>query len=295
MTKNKKIKIALLCLCALLLCIVLCYWNNNLGVTFYTLQPAGMPKELSGFRIVQISDLHNKEFGKDNEKLIDKVKELSPDVIFVTGDVIDGRRKGFEKTKTFAEKLKGISPIFYVTGNHEYRLNETEREEILETLSQNGFEILDDKSVDFEYNGKIFAISGINDPWQYSKNLEETDKTLTKEQIDELTEEFVADKVSKVVDTEKFNIVLSHRNMNVDVYSKTGADIVFCGHGHGGQIRLPFDLGALYAKRQGFFPDYFDGTWEDNGTIMVVSRGLGNSIFPFRVFNCPEIVCVDLK
>lgn len=295
MTKNKKIKIALLCLCALLLCLVLCYWNNNLGVTFYTIQPQNMPQELSGLRIVQISDLHNKEFGKDNEKLIDKVKELKPDVIFVTGDVIDGRRKGFEKTKTFAENLNGIAPIFYVTGNHEYRLNEAQREEVLETLLRNGFEILDDKSVEFEYNGVMFNISGINDPWQYSKNLEETDKTLTKEQIDELTEEFVADKVSKVVDTEKFNIVLSHRNMNVDVYSKTGADIVFCGHGHGGQIRLPFNIGTLYAKRQGFFPDFFDGLWEKDGTTMVVSRGLGNSIFPFRIFNCPEIICVDFE
>ena len=247
------------------------FQNNGLVTTELRYQNAGIPAGFDGFVILQVSDLHNKSFGEDQTHIISAVAKAEPDIIVITGDLIDARRRGMEAALCFTRAAANIAPIYYISGNHE---PDTDLyEELLTGLERAGATLLLDRAVTLERNGDHILLAGVTD---------ETARQGTG--LFALGTECAED----------FSILLSHRPELVDAYHEAGFDLVFSGHAHGGQIRLP-GLGGLFAPGQGVLPRYTAGLYERNGTSLIVSRGLGNSAFPLRVFNRPELVRVILK
>lgn len=251
------------------------YWQNNfITESTYIIKNEKIPSYFDGMRIVQISDLQDAVFGKNNSTLIKKIEKQKPSIIVITGDIIDCHRTDFLAAARFAAEAAEICPVYYVCGNHEGVTGKYDT--LKKMLISAGVEVLDNRWVYIDSEKKV-RITGVVDP--YFK---------PKEDVGEFLERAMEQ------DRECFNIVLCHRPELFETYIKSGADLTFCGHAHGGQIRLPF-IGGLFAPHQGLFPRYTSGVYSKNGKSMVVSRGLGNSTFPFRIFNRPEIVVSVLK
>lgn len=256
------------------------YWNNNsLTISTHTVSPTGLPSEFDGFRIVHLSDLHNKNF---NGRLTKKITDLSPDIIVITGDIIDFYHTKTQVSIEFIEKIRSVAPIYYVTGNHEGRIEEYP--EFRKEIENLGVIILENKSTFIEHNGCKIQISGISDITFFEGELHEEKEAEFFQKLSEM----------KPAKNGTTNILLSHRPEYFERYAEVGYDLVFCGHAHGGQIRLPF-IGGLFSPGQGFLPKFSEGIHEKDGTKMIVSRGFGNSVFPLRIFNRPEIIVCDLK
>ena len=269
--------------------VFLYFENNALEVTNYICESERLPKEFDGMKVVQISDLHNKRFGKNTQKLIKAVENQNPDFIFVTGDIIDGRRKGFDKVFEFASQVSKIAPVYYITGNHEFRLYEAELEYLLDGLTACGFVVLRDECVQPEFNGERFNLIGIDDFAPEELRLKKLG--FDEKEVVKRVKEYGKEKIETNVQEELFNILLFHRPNFFKTYCETGIDVVFSGHAHGGQLRIPF----IGSPLEFLFGGYTQGVFEDGGTSMIVSRGLGNSLFPFRIFNRPEVVTVTFK
>lgn len=268
----------ILIIALLLIFIIYVIWGNiSLEITEYTVISDRLPESFSGFRIAQISDLHNTEFGRDNSRLLEKLKDIQPDIIVLTGDLVDSRRTDLEIAISFARKAVSIAPTYYVPGNHEERIPKLN--DLIAELGNAGVTVLLDDSIMLKQGNDQIRLAGILD-LSFRKNAPETE---TKEAID-----------AAIPDTEQFSILLSHNPELFHIYNASNADLVLSGHVHGGQFRLPF-VGGLYAPGQGFFPEYDAGTFAENGTTMIVSRGLGNSLFPFRIGNSPEIVVIEIQ
>lgn len=254
-------------------------WVNNkwIQTTEYTVSSSALPSAFDGKKIVQISDLHNANFGKEQSSLIEKVEAAEPDAIFLTGDLIDSNRYDLDVSLTLVDALVEMSPVYFVIGNHEVSVNKIE--EITAALEERGVNVLMNDKMQWEEDGEIVQIVGINDPLL---NVDLTSEDFTREALDETALE------------DEFTLLLAHRPEVFIVYAERGIDLVFAGHAHGGQIRIP-GLGGLIAPGQGWFPTMTEGVFEKEDTQLVLSRGLGNSLFPVRVFNLPEIVVVTLK
>lgn len=252
--------------------------NNSLSVSKYTVSPESLPKNFDGYRIVQISDLHNKSFGG---RLIQEIDNLLPDIIVITGDIIDSYHTKPEIALEFAEKAIEIAPVFYVTGNHESRIESYP--EFRESLEKIGVTVLDCKGVRIVRDDEEIYLAGMEELTFFGASV-----------INEKTADYV-EKLNILAEKkgERIGILLSHRPEIFDTYVQSGFDIVFTGHAHGGQIRLPF-VGGILTPNQGFFPEYDAGIFQKGNTNMIISRGLGNSIFPLRIGNRPEIVVCDL-
>ena len=282
---SKKKIIIILCAFLLLLVILISWiaWGNKaIELNPYTVASIRLPKAFDGFKIAQISDLHNTQIGKDNIRLISLLKKAEPDIIVITGDMIDSRRTDVDVAVNFAAEAVKIAPCYYVTGNHESRLDAYKI--LRESLISLGVTVLEDKSIELLRDGEKITLIGVNDSTFTSKLLEGDEiEKLIDEKLKMLTSE-----------DDGFTVLLSHRPELFDVYVKNNVDMVFSGHAHGGQIRLPF-VGGIYAPNQDFFPEYDGGLYARDNTNMVVSRGIGNSRFPFRVNNRPEITLTELK
>lgn len=278
--KRKKLFVSFIVLVVLL---AFAYVQNNwLEVSHYAYKSSEVPQEFVGFRVVQISDLHNATFGKENEKLLVKIQELSPDIVVLTGDLVDSNHTNIEVALAFAEKVVASYPTYYVTGNHEDWLEESDKLELLEGLERVGVVCLADEYVEIKRGDSKITLIGLNDEGLGGIKLKVTEETTGEPKF--LTEN---------EDTSGLQILLAHEPQYMENYTKYHVDLVFSGHAHGGQVRIPF-IGGLVAPGQGLLPKYTEGVHEVNGTTLVISRGLGNSIIPVRVFNRPEIVCVEL-
>jgi len=249
------------------------YENYRLVVSSYDYKNNKISGDLEGYRIVQISDLHNAEFGKNNKNLITKIAELSPDLIVVTGDLVDSEHTDIDVAIDFIEDISGICPIYYVTGNHEHWLSDTDRQDLLEDIKNTGAAVLDNERTTINVGNASFELIGLDD------------KSLGDDTLENLMNGCSNDDLT---------IVLAHEPQYINNYSAAEADIVLSGHAHGGQFILPF-VGAVFAPGQGFFPQYTSGAYQMKDTTMYVSRGLGNSVIPVRLFNDPEVVCIDLR
>jgi uncharacterized protein len=278
-----KLKTLLLTVCILIAIFLFLYIQNNLiTVTKIELSLKNLPQGFNGYRIVQLSDLQNKVFGKENNTLVSKIKKSNPDLIVITGDLVDVNNYNEQTILQFIDDIEHIAPIYYITGNHEMVGNYMLKLE--PKLKGKNIKILRNSSESIKRNGDTITLIGIDDPieTQESKNYITT-KTLTRE----------LDKSQSKGTASNFKILLSHRPEFFSLYEKYNIDLIFTGHAHGGQIRLPF-IGGLYAPGQGFFPKYTSGKYELNSSTMIVSRGLGNSSIPQRIFNRPEIVVATL-
>ncbi|MGI6607774.1 MAG: metallophosphoesterase [Erysipelotrichaceae bacterium] len=248
------------------------YQNKNVGLTFYRFASVKVEKEK---RIVHLSDIHNDLFGKDNIRLIELIERVSPDYIFITGDLLDCRRTNVDRCYYLIERIIRIAPVFFVTGNHESR--KALYPKFKARLIELGVTVLDNRNVQIEEINLV----GIDDPEFKARQSEIMRRKNVEEQL-------------KEIELKKFNVLLAHRPQYADVYSKYDFDLVLTGHAHGGQIRLPF-IGGLFSPQQGILPKYTSGKHKIKNTEMIISRGIGNSKFPLRVFNNPEIVVVDMK
>lgn len=256
-------------------------WGNNaIQTNNISILNENIPDSFNGYKIVHISDLHNAQFGNNNEILLNKIKEADPDIIVVTGDLVDSRHTNIQVGIDFAANAQKIAPVYYVNGNHESRLSAYE--DIENSLIDEGIVVLKDYFVEIKKNDDTIRITGISDPdFILSDN--------KKNSIDSLLSH-----LRGFEPDDNFNILLTHRPEYFDLYVKHKYDLVFSGHAHGGQFRIPF-IGGIFSPGQGLFPEYDSGLYSKNGTSMIVSRGLGNSLFPFRLNNNPEIIIIELK
>ena len=252
--------------------IVFSSWQNSmLTVSEYGYISDKIGDELDGFTIVHLSDYHNKSFGKGQKRIMKKISALEPDIIVITGDIADSRHTNISRAIEFAEGAAKITDTYYVTGNHEHLLEKEDFEKLINGIEQAGVNCLVDESVNIERNGESFVLTGFDD--ESLVNIEYN--------------------CPKLAD-DKLNIVLAHEPQLIEDYSSHGnIDLVLTGHAHGGQFRLPF-IGAVYAPDQGLNPEYTEGMHKMGDTSMIVSRGIGNSAFPLRLFNFPEIVEITL-
>lgn len=257
-------------------------WGNTaLEVNEYKIVSDRIPQGFDGFRIAQISDLHNTEFGEDNSKLIELISQTDPDMIALTGDLIDSRRTDIEIALEFARQAVKISPVYYVFGNHEARVQEYL--DLKMGLEEAGVIVLENQKVILEQEGESITLIGLDDPSFREDYLFGDGASVSRAALSELQNE-----------SDGYTVLLAHRPELFDIYVESEVNLVFSGHAHGGQFRLPF-IGGLVAPNQGFFPEYDAGRFEDEDTTMIVSRGVGNSIIPLRFNNRPEIVVVELK
>ena len=279
-TKKKFIVLAAIVAILILLIIWIAYGNTDLEIYKYNVKSEDIPSEFDNFRIVQISDLHNAEFGENNEKLLLMLKQADADIIAITGDMIDSRNTDIDVAISFAQKAVNIAPVYYVNGNHESRVL-GEYEKLKQGLTDAGVTILENSSADITIGDEAITLIGINDP------------TFRMELVDDTMEQNIAHQlVSVIPDNDNYKVLLAHRPEYFDVYAGE-VDLVLSGHAHGGQFRIPF-IGGLVAPGQGFFPEYYEGSHIKENTEMIVSRGIGNSIIPFRINNKPEIIVAEL-
>ena len=279
--KSKKKLIGILSFVIILLVGWITWGNSALMVNEFIIENDKIPESFRGFRIAQISDLHNAEFGDENEKLISMLKECKPDIIVITGDLVDSRRTDIEVSVSFAKEAVLIAPVYYVTGNHESRI--PEYEDLKKGLEETGVRVMENESILLEQSEETIILAGVEDPCFGADYLFESEKEVLENNLSDL-----------INDEQRFIILLSHRPEYFDVYADNNVDLVFCGHAHGGQFRLPF-IGGVIAPNQGLFPKYDAGLYTKENTDMIVSRGIGNSILPFRVNNRPEIILVELQ
>lgn len=275
-----KRKILLFVLLTVVLLTVAVIQNKALGITHMNVNSSDIPAAFSGFKIAQISDLHNDEFGEGNKKLFEKIRKCEADIIVVTGDVIDSRRTDVDVTVSFFKEAVKIAPIYYVNGNHESRISEYEY--LKEEIKKIGVVVLENEAVNIGKDGESITLIGINDP-AFDMGGEYFDKNDSEMNM--------AENIN-TLKGEGYNILLSHRPEYFDLYVSCDVDLVFTGHAHGGQFRIPF-VGGLIAPGQGLFPEYDSGMYSEGNTHMIVSRGIGRSVIPLRINNSPEIILAE--
>lgn len=245
-------------------------WGNTaLEVNTWVIGNDKIPAAFDGFRIAQVSDLHNAGFWQD---VVEELRQIQPDIIVLTGDLIDSGRTDVDAALAFAGQAAQIAPCYFVSGNHE-AWSSGHWEKLREGLKQSGIVLLENERVRLELGGEHVTMLGLSDPSFGGDH---------------------ARVLGELAAGEGYRILLSHRPERMKLYAEAGVDLVFSGHAHGGQFRIPF-LGGVIAPDQGLFPEYDSGLYEQDGTAMLVSRGVGNSILPLRINNRPEILVAELK
>lgn len=247
----------------------------RLVVTEYTVTSARLPSGFDGYRIVQLSDLHAAEFGKQNTRLVRKVAQAQPDIIALTGDFIESEDQ-IPVTITLARELVKLAPVYFVSGNHDWASHAIEK--LFDALTDAGVTCLRNEAVTLERNGDTIVLAGVDDPNGHADMP-------------------TPDEVAAAVQAEHpgaFTVLLGHRNYWVETYPTLPVDVIFCGHAHGGILRLP-GIGGLIGTDRNLFPDYTEGMFASGQYQMIVSRGLGQIPQLPRLFNNPEIVCLTLR
>ena len=279
--KKKFIFPAVVAIVLVALVIGIAWGNTALELNTYTISSSKLPQSFDGYRIAHVSDLHNTEMGKDNEKLLAMLRDAASDMIAITGDLVDSRNTDIEVALQFVREAVKIAPCYYVTGNHEARISEYD--ELKEAMEAAGVTVLKDAQTEISLTGEFITLIGVNDPSYQTDYLFGDAKTVMNTKLEELHTE-----------QDRFTILLSHRPELFDTYADHSIDLVLSGHAHGGQFRLPF-IGGLVAPNQGLFPEYDAGIYTEGNTNMLVSRGIGNSILPFRINNRPEVILIELQ
>ena len=279
MVKKKYLSVILSILFSVL--VLWTIWGNvTVGVTHYSVTSKQLPDSFDGFKIAVVSDLHNARFGRDNSQIVRKIEEEHPDIIAITGDLVDANRTDIETAITLVHKLMQLAPCYYVTGNHEAWIGK-QFSVLEEMLLAENVQILHDEVIRLERDGQTIQLAGLDDP-----DFTERD-TVVQQSL-------LQTKLNQMNLSEEYCILLSHRPETFEAYVEENIDLVLSGHAHGGQFRLPF-IGGIVAPDQGLFPKYTAGKYIRNNTTMIVSRGVGNSIISVRFNNRPEILVIELK
>lgn len=254
---------------------------TTLETTYYEITSNRLPDSFNDFKIAHFTDFHNTKIKKLTTKLIEQLKKESPEIIVITGDLIDSEE--IEESLKLIQEIKKIAPIYYVPGNHEAQIRKTYN--IFEDkLKSDGVIVLRNETKNIEINNDKINIMGIDDPELFSSSsLLNEDETIFKSTLDKLAENMDA-----------YTILLSHRPEYFNDYINHNIDLTLSGHTHGGQIRIPV-IGAIYAPNQGFFPKYDKGIFTKDNKSMIISCGIATTGLPLRILNKPELVIVKLK
>lgn len=263
------------------------YRNTHPTRTDLTIELVDLPAAFEGYRIVHLSDIHNARFVSDEKpgSVLDITREADPDIIAITGDLVDRRSPDIGIAIDLADSLTDIAPVLFVTGNHErVRVGDAERplfDELGPRLAATGTKIIDGRLHLVERGDERIVFAGAPDPYD--------DESF----MDDLRA--VAATAHVQADT---RILLSHRPEHFELYASMGYDVSLTGHAHGGQVNLPA-VGPILAPNQGFLPEHAEGVHSTEGLTkthhMVVSRGIGNSILPLRINNDPEVIVITLR
>lgn len=287
---NKKVLnivlfIVLTLVCFVLLILFYCIINTTHKVT---VTPYTIATDLDNpLRIVQLTDLHEVEFGENNIDLVEAVKEQNPDIIVITGDMQNKDDEDTSIVCNLVRNLSTIAEVYYGYGNHEKTWEKNFDKDFANLISEAGAIVVDNRYVDIEVNGNNLRIAGYMGYYSAVHMTAHTEEEQKQEQ--EFEKSFES--------TDRYKILLNHIPTSWVDWGYTNdypIDLVFSGHYHGGQMVLPF-VGPLYAPYIGFFPDNVKGVYQGNQTTCILSAGLGTEYFVPRVNNPPEIVVVDLK
>lgn len=255
------------------------YGNKTIQTSVYTIPSAQLPAAFSGFRIVQISDLHGAQFGAAQSRLLDAVRRAAPDLIALTGDLADSYAPD-DGLAAFLRALCAIAPVYYVTGNHEWVMPRTQRSALFSALSACGVVRLENEYRVLTRGDARIVLAGVDDP----------NGPLEHKSAAQLLRE-----VRAAEGEDAYVVLLAHRNDQLPLWAGLGVDTVLCGHAHGGVVRLPL-LGPVFGTHYELFPDDAEGLYHAGSTTQLVSRGLGQSRrIPFRVLNRPELPLVILE
>lgn len=285
-------KVIFAVVCILIIVYIYIEYNiNALEIRRYTVENDKIPDEFDGYNIVQVSDLHSKLFGKNNERLFEKISSLNPDIVVITGDLVDGEKDNYDVALDFMKELTKSYRVYYIIGNHEQKAlikkYKKQYKDYFEELYNLDFVNLDDKKVEIQKENSKINLYGLSVPYSCYKYLFQDSGNTS------INQEFLIQKLGKL-DQSQFNILLAHTPLYFEEYQKWGVDLVLSGHVHGGIIRLPF-VGGLLSPDRKFFPKYDLGQYTKDKTTMIVSKGLGGSKVLIRV-NCkPEVVSIKLK
>lgn len=246
-----------------------------------------------GYKILQLSDLHSREFGENNIKLINKIYKIDPDIIVCTGDMMNSTEDDGHVFINLVKKISKDYPVYYIDGNHEQLVeynNVGVYDEFISSLKELDVKIVKNTKIKLQKGSSYINMYGLNVDLVYYS---------TKSALKESNIEYTEDNFSKTINKEtfennKYNILLTHNPIYFEVYEKSGVDLILSGHVHGGIIRIPFK-GGLLSPDQEWFPKYYHGLYTINDTNMIVSAGLGNDTVNFRIFNPFEMNLITLR
>ncbi len=273
---------------------ILFFWwgyreNQHLVVTRYQIHAKELPLAFYGSKIAFLSDLHNNSFGENNQKLKETLLAEKPDLVLIGGDMLVGKPgASYAVALELVLWIKEHFPMIYGMGNHEYRVRQntvfyqTLYQEYAEELKKKEIELLDNQRRYWEKDGEHIVIYGLTIGQYYYKRLK----------IEQMSREYITDCLGK---REKgFSILLAHNPVHFSAYAQWGASLVLSGHNHGGVMRLPF-LGGVISPNYRLFPKYDVGAFYKGNSTMLLSAGLGSHTLPFRFFNPPELLMIQLQ
>jgi predicted MPP superfamily phosphohydrolase len=243
--------------------------NRFISVSSYDILNSKLDPVFEGYKIVQVSDLHNAGFGQDQSNLIELIKDQKPDLIVLTGDMVGNWVPNYDKALILITQAVKIAPVIVVDGNHDAQINTYPIQK--QAMIDAGAIVLDDEAMSITLENQSFNLIGMKERFQIE------DRGVY---------------VKDLIDPSRFNLLLAHHPESFIDYVGTKTDLVLTGHAHGGQFRF-FGV-AIYSPNQGLFPKYTAGTFVDGLTTMIVSRGLGESVLPLRLFNPPELIVITL-
>ncbi len=274
-SKKKRPVLRLVLILALLLAALAADSRWRLVTQEYAVSSENLPAAFDGFRILQISDLHGDIFGRDNRRLLSAVKDARPDIIVITGDLIDAPND-LEAVGALLPRLAETAPCYYVTGNHEWACGALP--ELRALLAEAGVRVLDNDWCVLERGGAQILLAGVEDPNGWADSVQPP--------------EFVAGVRASF--PEAYLILLAHRNDWPEKYPSLPVDLIFSGHAHGGIVRLP-GIGGLMGTDRLLFPHNTEGAIRQGSYTMLVSRGLGNVPGTFRLLNNPQLLVAVLE
>lgn len=286
--RNKRVCFFVLAILALSIAIEILISNFVITAKFYTISKENVPFSFDGYRIVLISDLHDREFGYNSQRLINVIDKQSPDIVIMAGDMISTGDKDWEVFLKLSESLAEKYKTYYVVGNHEQNLTGEQLTDLVAKIENTGVIVLDNEITVIEKNTEKINLYGL---WFHLRYYRDLRSEYQKENY------FGIESITKILgtpDKEEFNVLITHNPVYFNTYSEWGSDLTLSGHMHGGMIRLPF-VGGLFSPEKELFPKFDSGVFYNDNSFLVVSRGLGNGNLGFRFLNCPEVTVITLK
>ena len=255
--------------------------NKKLKVRKTTLKFDKLPQAFDNFKIAQVSDIHCDKVGHSDLSFINKIKNFNPDIIVITGDILDSYNNNMDIAYNILSQLAIVAPCYFVSGNHELRLPE-EYEQLINRMKKLNITHLHNSKLFITKNNESINLVGVED-YNFFKNEDNLNHRAN----------FIKT-LKELYSSNHFNILLSHRPEKFPIYADIKYELIFSGHAHGGQWRIPF-VGGIFSPSQGFFPKYTNGNYVLEDSTMIVSQGLGNSSFPIRINNRIELILATLK